>query len=58
MPGMECITVWSVSLNPPAVLRMAVLIAFSSFSKFLYEGVEIVEGAVCIDHVHSCVRIP
>lgn len=23
-----------------------------------YKGVEIVEGAVCIDHVHMCVSIP
>ena len=23
-----------------------------------YKGAEIIEGAVCIDHVHMCVRIP
>jgi putative transposase len=23
-----------------------------------YKGVEIIEGAVCIDHVHLCVAIP
>ena len=23
-----------------------------------YKGVEIIEGAVCIDHVHLCVSIP